>query len=308
MILIIGSEEDAHAVHLYQHLQQRGLPVSYLDTRTFPKQLQVELTPKDMNNTGYLTLPDGQRFPLNQIRSVYWRWLYATQVPEEVPSELAYIAFRELESALGSLWRFVPDALWINSIHAIEMHRYKPYQLSFLAQAGLPIPDTLVTNRPEAVRAFYTKHRGQVIYKPVSGGAHTQKMVPEDLTPERLSLLSQAPIQVQEMIEGVDVRVYLVGDKLFAAEIQAQTLDFRDDPKAPVVPITLSAEVEAQCRLLAERFHYVFTGIDLRKTPAGNYVFLEGNPSPMFVYFERQTGYPITETLLDLLETGKASI
>jgi glutathione synthase/RimK-type ligase-like ATP-grasp enzyme len=45
----------------------------------------------------------------------------------------------------------------------------------------------------------------------------------------------------------------------------------------------------------------IFSGIDIRRTPAGEYVFLEGNPSPMFSYFEKVTGYPISDRLVDLL-------
>ena len=45
----------------------------------------------------------------------------------------------------------------------------------------------------------------------------------------------------------------------------------------------------------------MWTGIDLRLTPEGRYVFLEANPSPMFLGFERQTGLPITDNLAALL-------
>jgi glutathione synthase/RimK-type ligase-like ATP-grasp enzyme len=45
----------------------------------------------------------------------------------------------------------------------------------------------------------------------------------------------------------------------------------------------------------------VYSGIDVRRTPEGEYVFLEGNPCPMFIHFERQTGYPISDRLADLL-------
>jgi glutathione synthase/RimK-type ligase-like ATP-grasp enzyme len=44
-----------------------------------------------------------------------------------------------------------------------------------------------------------------------------------------------------------------------------------------------------------------WTAIDWRVKPTGEYVFLEANPSPMFIHFERQTGFPITEKLVNLL-------
>jgi D-alanine-D-alanine ligase-like ATP-grasp enzyme len=44
-----------------------------------------------------------------------------------------------------------------------------------------------------------------------------------------------------------------------------------------------------------------WTAIDWRLKPTGEYVFLEANPSPMFIHFERQTNFPITQKLVNLL-------
>jgi hypothetical protein len=41
--------------------------------------------------------------------------------------------------------------------------------------------------------------------------------------------------------------------------------------------------------------------MDFRLTPDGRYVFLEANPSPMFMGFESRCGLPLTDSLIDLL-------
>jgi D-alanine-D-alanine ligase-like ATP-grasp enzyme len=41
--------------------------------------------------------------------------------------------------------------------------------------------------------------------------------------------------------------------------------------------------------------------MDFRLTADGRYVFLEANPSPMFLGFEKATGLPLTEALVKLL-------
>ena len=56
------------------------------------------------------------------------------------------------------------------------------------------------------------------------------------------------------------------------------------------------------CRQIAKRLGLVWTGIDFRLSTAGEYVFLEANPSPMFIGFEEQTGLPLTDALANLLE------
>ena len=47
--------------------------------------------------------------------------------------------------------------------------------------------------------------------------------------------------------------------------------------------------------------HLCWTGIDLRLGPDGRYVFLEANPSPMFMGFEARSGLKLTDALGDLL-------
>lgn len=302
--MIIGSERDYHAWHILERFKEKGTPCFFLDTQAFPKVLKLSLTPKDKQNGGYLITPEGQRVALSDIRSVYWRYHHGVEVDPEINAEISYIIYREIDSALGSLFRNLPHVLWVNPPSAIDRHRYKTHQLFLMAQAGIPVPDTLVTNDPDAVKAFYKKHQGNLIYKPVSGGAHTSKVTPEDVADDRLKDLALSPVQFQECVDGVDIRVYLIGDDLFAAEIQAGTVDFRDNPDAPIVPVALPDEVAGQCRTLADLFEYRFTGIDIRLTPDGRYVFIEGNPSPMFVHFENVTGFPITQSLMTLLEKG----
>ena len=45
----------------------------------------------------------------------------------------------------------------------------------------------------------------------------------------------------------------------------------------------------------------VLSGIDLRRTPAGDYYCFEVNPSPGFIFYERATGQPISEAVALLL-------
>ena len=51
----------------------------------------------------------------------------------------------------------------------------------------------------------------------------------------------------------------------------------------------------------ARELDLLWTGIDYRLTPDRQYVFLEANPSPMFLGFQSATGLPLLESLVDLL-------
>lgn len=311
-VLIIGAESDAHAAFIHQKIHARGATACYFNSHRFPAMMRLSLdipthervheaTPREF---GQLFDP-GQNgevaLNLSDIQSVYWRYHMGVAVPPDCQDpHLRDMAYREIESMIGSLFRILP-CRWVNSPEAIHMHVYKAYQLHLMAQSGIRIPHTLVSNDPEAVIAFYERMQGRVIYKPVRGGAHTARLLPEDLKPDRLAELAKAPVQFQEMIEGVDVRIYWVNGETFAGEIRATTLDFRDDPQAPIVPISLPDAVRADCEIITRQLLLLFSGIDARRTPQGEYVFLEANPCPMFIHFEQQSGYPISDRLVDLL-------
>ena len=67
-------------------------------------------------------------------------------------------------------------------------------------------------------------------------------------------------------------------------------------------PLGKDRHLEAgHCLDAARALDLLWTGIDLRLTPEGRYVFLEANPSPMFLGFESRSGLPLTDALADLL-------
>ena len=304
--MILGAPEEAHAVYIQNKIQKRGHSAFLFDTRRFPSQIKLNClagnSSASHSSPGFLEDTQNQlKIPLEEIQSVYWRYHYGIQIPIEITDHfLAGMAHREIESALGSFFRLL-NCRWLNSPEAIAMHVFKPYQTHVMQQLGLRVPQTLISNDPNGVQDFYHQLDGQVIYKPVRGGAHTSKLTKDDLRADRLSELSQAPVQFQEMIEGVDIRVYLIGEETFAAEIRSSTLDFREDANAPIVPVELPLEVQEQCRQAANALMLGYSGIDIRRTPEGEYVFLECNPCPMFMHFENVTGYPISDRLVDFL-------
>ena len=124
------------------------------------------------------------------------------------------------------------------------------------------------------------------------------------LDPKRLRLaLSLSPVTLQEYIPGTNIRTYAISNSVYAAEIRSNSIDFREDAEAELIPIQLPKAIQQQCFDIAKALHLDWTAIDWRKTPTGEYIFLEANPSPMFIHFERQTGFPITKELVKLLMT-----
>jgi len=121
----------------------------------------------------------------------------------------------------------------------------------------------------------------------------------------RLGRVRHLPTQFQELVDGVDVRVHVVGDRVFACEIRSEAADYRyasrDGLAAELTPAVLNPELAARSIDLAKRLQLRFAGIDLRRRDDGTYVCFEVNPMPAYSYFENQTGLEISAALAAML-------
>ena len=297
-ILILGNSEDAHAAHLKQTLTQAGATVDYLDTCLFPTQLRLSWQPD--TGVGYLTLPGGRKLNFAEIHSIFWRSFSGVNVPSLNDPDRQRIAVNDAMSAMRSLLQAIP-CRWVNSWQAYQFHKEKPLQLHKAKQIGVKIPATWIGNDPEDAIAF-VQSQDKAIFKPVYGGAHTQFITQEHLDPQRLNLtFSLSPVTIQEYIPGTNIRTYVIANSVYSAEIRSPSLDFREDLEAELIPVELPEFVQHQCLAITQALMLEWTAIDWRLSPRREYIFLEANPSPMFLHFERQTSFPITQELIRLL-------
>ncbi len=300
MILILGSS-DIHSDRVRQKIEARGKQVVCFDTRTFPTQTRISFTEA---GEGWIQTPElPNRIPFSDIDAVYWYCYEGLSLPSHQDVAYRFFVQQELEAALGSLWRNL-DTYWVNPATAIELHRFKPHQLSILKSAGFRVPETLITNDPEKLVAFYEAHQRHAIVKPLAGSAIAHKLTDQDMAPDALSRLSALPVQCQEFIPGVDIRVHVIEDELFITEVHTDTEHYKTDQAMRILPAALPASVEDQCRRLARTLGLRLTGIDLRRTPDDEYVFFEANPSPLFMIYEDRSGLKISDCLADTLVRG----
>lgn len=287
MIIIIGSEEDFHSKYIFNKLTTQNIKVKYLDSRKFPI---INWSPEGDND--YIIL-ENEKIYLKDITGIYWRWYYG------VIFGTSDIVYREKLSALESFLSSLEPISW-NSLQAVELHRKKGLQCKIMQKNGIRIPKTIVTNDKNALEEFYTNNNKNIIYKPVRGGAYTQKMKEEDL--QRKDTLINCPCQLQECIDGTDIRVYAFETgEIYAGEILAQSLDFRADENAKINKHELPKKIQKDCLKILKLLGLKYSGIDIRLSNTGEYVFIEANPAPMFVHFENMTGYEITKTLVNNL-------
>ena len=297
-ILILSHPSEPHAQHVKAACESRGENVLYFDIRQFPRHLKLSYSPT--NSTLHSINISGHHiFP----KSIYWRWYNSPEINPDLAPQDHPLAFKESDSALNGFLNTL-DCLWINPPESYKLHWSKPTQMHLFQKNNIPIPKTLISNDVEMIKIFLKENNNRFIFKPVQGGFPTTLIKDGDLD-IIAPALTNAPICVQEYIEGKDIRVYIIGKDIFAIRIDSKTIDFREDKSHGLSITDIPDIVKDTCFKIAELSHYIFTAIDIKLDKNGNYYFLEANPSPMFLHVENMTGFPITEKIVNLLTTRR---
>ncbi len=115
------------------------------------------------------------------------------------------------------------------------------------------------------------------------------------------AMLVKEPVLFQACILGDNIRVHVLGSKVFAVQISSDRLDYRYAQHVDMEAVKLPAEIINDCVRAVEILGLIFAGIDLIKLK-NTYYLLEVNPSPGYAYFERHLmDSPISEALIDFL-------
>jgi hypothetical protein len=193
------------------------------------------------------------------------------------------------------------DVRMVNRGYAGQVN--KPFMLSVAAACGLRIPRTLITNDLDGLERL--DGAAEMIAKPVPGGGYTQ-LVGELLgTTARRDGLSAAPAFVQQRLVAPEVRIYGIGGRFIPFSVISDHLDYRADDTTRVEPRPVEdidpGLIVALARLM-DRLGMEYGASDF-KTDAktGELVFLEINSGPMFVAFDRASGYAVSDAILDYL-------
>lgn len=267
--VIFGEADDFHVAAIASHLNN---PI-ILDEATI--QNNITLTAGLFNKPAMRL--DGE---LIEPASVLWRNLDLDPfTTAHFPNDIAY--FKLFLEAFK-------EANMVNPLSSFIDHYTKIDQLR---KAQVQFPASLITNCWDDAAEFAEQFK-DVAVKPVSGGDYVK----------RLSSIEEfiEPMMLQEFIEGDNIRSFVFGNQVYSAIAQSTLDDFRLDNDFSYLPIELTAEQTATAVGIAKTLGYKYTAIDWIKRH-NNLYFLEANFSPMFLFFEEQTGYPITELLIKLL-------
>jgi hypothetical protein len=200
-------------------------------------------------------------------------------------------------------WSEFTPAVVVNRPAACAANTSKPYQLEMIRAFGFATPATLTTTSPDAARAF-VQEVGRAVYKSVSADrSMVGEVDPRDTG--RLRDVVHCPTQFQQLVDGDDLRVHVVGGEAHALRIRSMETDYRYVPPEGALPTATLAELDPDPRgrliAMTRAMGLRFAGIDLRESGDGTLYCLEVNPSPGFTFYERLSGVPIAPFVADLL-------
>lgn len=313
-ILIISEPTDLHAQSVMKMLSRRGVKdIRLLDFGDFPARISIDMRLTNGASGRFVIRFTDAVVDMDDVGAVWWRRPQAFGIPASgMRPEARHFAMSEAATAFQGMWQ-ASHALWVNDTVRDAAASHKPWQLEVARGIGLTIPDTLISNDPEIVLAFWKAHDGEVVYKPFLQTWHawreTRRLRQEELA--RIASVRVAPVIFQELVPGAaDLRVTVIGDRIFPAAVDLSKVDYKLDVRLNQQAYArhdLPADVGAKLLALMDRLGLEYGAIDLRLTPAGEYVFFEVNPAGQFLFVEHACGLPIADALAERLMLGRSA-
>jgi ATP-grasp ribosomal peptide maturase len=314
-VLIIAAFDDWPTDRVVVELERRGIEVFRMDTADFPRRLTLAgRIDQRQAWTGVLTT--GHRtVELSRVGAVYYRAPGAFQFPEGMSGPEERFAAAQARAGLGGVVSAL-DCRWVNHPTAMARAEYKPVQLAAARACGLYIPPTLITNRPDEVRAFAAETGWSLVCKPVASpvliennqlqSVYTQRLRPEDLD-DLQGIDTTAHLFQAWVVKDHEVRLTVVGERMFAAAIHAGSDAAHEDWRSDYGSLTYATAevpgpVAAGMRRLMERLQLRYGAAEFIVGPDGQWTFLEVNPCGQWDWIQGETGLPIAEAIADDLQ------
>ncbi|MGI5491830.1 MvdC/MvdD family ATP grasp protein [Microtetraspora malaysiensis] len=320
MLLVLSDRRDATVDTVLPKIEARGLPVVWWDPGDFPSGGRVTATftgdrPSIVLSTEDLVLD------LAEVTAVWVRRPNAPSAATNMtePTQRAHVD-RVSRFFMSGLWELLPVPWFPARLPTVDRAHNKLVHLDRAVGLGFAIPETVMTNDPAALVPAYARSGGRLVAKLFDSHrfllddqdhrVYTTLVTRRHLTSRHR--LQHEPVILQPYVpKAVELRVMVVGERAFAAEIDARGSraardDWRhyDDGRVRYGVHHLPADVERRCLDLVADLGLAYGAIDLILRPDGEYVFLEINPNGEWGWLEAATGLPIGDAVAEWLVTA----
>ena len=311
-VLVVSRADDAHLPPVIEAIRRRNKGVVVLELTSIPRGIPVTVGHDELGSWGArMALPRGGHLRNADIAGVWWRRPGPCGAPETTPPEDRAFVATQVAEAMTGFWSTL-TATWVNDPWNDQRASHKPPQLQIAARIGLEVPRTLIPTRGSEIRDFLSRFAAhRIVIKLLAAdaehGSPTRFVtaVQEDRLPEG----PVSPVILQVYVPGIDVRVTVVGNQVFAASIDARKTSSPEDfrpvySKCRVAVHTLADREKRMILEMTRTLGLAYAAFDFRRTDDGRLVFLEVNPAGQWLFVERRTRQPIADALGALLCTA----
>ncbi|WP_030573456.1 ATP-grasp ribosomal peptide maturase [Streptomyces aureocirculatus] len=310
-VLVATETDDVTADMVITELNARNVPVA----RFNPASIGTDLTVCAHFGSGTDAVAGQLRTPsrivdLTRVRSVYWRRPIWPAFDHLAPDDARFAA-AQVHYGLGGILHALDQPLWVNHPLKNAAADYKPTQLAVAHRMGFTVPPTLVTNDPDQARSFINAHQ-RVLFKTLRWTPYQRNGVPvtgwaDPVTAGELDeSVRAAPHLFQAVVDkAADLRVLVVGRKVFAVRIESKMLDWRKDYAAlSYSMVDLPERTEKALLAYLDHFGLVSGSFDLAVDKASGLWWLELNPNGQWGWLQEPTGLPMAAAFAELLTQG----
>jgi MvdD pre-ATP grasp domain len=320
MLLIITNSIDSTADHLTAALGRGGVPFIRFDTDKCLSSLRFNYraaAPR-IHINGVTYAPD-------DFTNVWYRRPERLRMPGANASPETEFTLDEWSAALEGFFAHIPEKRWMNHPAREAVASHKLHQLTRAVEIGFTIPDTLVTQEPDELHEFYSRHGGRVIAKPMANGhverkgngadtlIFTNRVRAADV--EDCSDLAGCPTLFQaEVSKRSDVRITVVDCGVHAVELIAgdldgqQRCDIRRNHMSDVMhtPVSPPPAIRELVMALVASYGLRYSAIDMAIDKRGEWIFFEINPNGQWAWMDLKGASDIASTFVATFRTGSS--
>ncbi|MDF0750154.1 hypothetical protein NLU14_07900 [Marinobacter sp. 71-i] len=315
-VLVITNKEDVTVDFVIEALKVNKINYYRFNTEDIGSNISISF-----DSAGYALFDHKKSkiIKINEFGSIYFR---RPKLPPPMPGltigeQQFYL--NEISTYLEGIYRNLSSNFWLNSVFDIRMIENKPYQIELARSIGFSVPSFCVSNNVNICNDFFRKH-DFCIFKPLKVGLieepegvgkvlYTTKVDSNFI--EKIKTNGAMPIYLQQqVIKKCDIRVTLVGNKIFGAKILSQNSDIsrvdwrRSDSMLAHEKVDIPSKLKDKCLRLCKLFNLNFAAIDFVLDNSDRFWFLEINPNGQWAWIESLLGYPISNEIAELLASG----
>lgn len=313
-IMLITNESDITADFIIKKLKEKNTAFYRFNTNQLGSTLEICF---DIEKGSYLIWDNvlKESVDLQHVKAVYYRRPELTVKGDNLSAGEMNFIHNELYYTLEGLYKILSNVFWVNKVENIRNAENKIYQLLLAKELGFIIPESIVTNHQKSALTF-TEAKVNCIIKPIKSGLVMANNIEEGviftskiyLNKENIHRIQSCPVYLQRQISKKgDVRVTIVGEKIYAALIHSQEnlVSQTDWRKAdhPLIhsPIELPIDIQNKCLALMNKLKLNFAAIDFVLDTDNHFIFLEINPNGQWAWIEKQLDYTISDSITNLL-------